>query len=69
MDIKAIEPHVDCMCKVCGEYGTLEKNIGKYCYDCLRRYKIEYPEYIQSEQYYMYMKQTLENIFDKPKNT
>ena len=65
MDIIVIEPHTDCTCKICGEHGTLVKNIGEYCYDCLRKYKIEYPEYIKYEQYYMFMKQTLENKYDE----
>lgn len=65
MKIVAIEPYIEIKCNICGESGTLEKNIGKYCYDCLRKYKINYPEYIKSEQYYMYMKGTLEKVFDK----
>jgi hypothetical protein len=62
MNILVIEPHIDCQCKICGKYG-LVKNIGEYCYECLRKYKIEYPEYIESEQHYMYMKQTLEKEY------
>ena len=46
MHVTAIEPHVEVMCKICFEYGTLKKNIGDYCYMCLRNYKIKYPEYI-----------------------
>ena len=53
MNIVAIEPHKGCKCKICGEFGTLKKNIGEYCYECLRKYKIEYPEYIKSEQHYI----------------
>ena len=69
MDITAREPHVEVECKICGEFGTLEKNIGNYCYNCLRRYKFDYPEYITEEQYYMFMKATLEKEFDKIDNT
>jgi hypothetical protein len=69
MDIIAKEPHKDCECKICGEWGTLEKNIGEYCYQCLRKYKFEYPEYIDPEQYYLFMKQTLAKEFDKPEDS
>jgi hypothetical protein len=69
MDIKSIEPFVDCECKICGEHGVIKKNIGEYCYDCLRKYKFDYPEYIDPEQYYLFMKATLEKEFDKPTNT
>ncbi len=69
MEITTIEPYVEINCKICGEFGTLKKNIGDYCYDCLRKYKIDYPEYIKFEQHYMYMKATLEKIFDKTNNT
>jgi hypothetical protein len=66
MKIKAVEPYEEVECKICGEFGTLKKNIGNYCYDCLKRYKIEYPEYIDPEQYYMFMKIELEKTFDTP---
>jgi hypothetical protein len=69
MHITAIEPHEECMCKICSEGGTLIKNIGEYCYECLRKYKICFPEYIKTEQHYMFMKGTLEKEFDKVNNT
>jgi hypothetical protein len=69
MNITAIEPHQEVKCKICGEYGTLRKNIGDYCYECLRKYKVIYPEYIKPEQHYLFMKGTLEKEFDKVNNT
>lgn len=69
MNILTTEPYKYCECKICGIYGTLEKNIGNYCYNCLKSYKIVYPEYIKLEQHYMYLKQTLENKFDNQNNT
>jgi hypothetical protein len=68
MDIVAVEPHADCKCKICGEFGTLKKNIGEYCYMCLREYKIWYPEYIKPEQHYMYMKLALEKRYGNEEN-
>lgn len=65
MQIKVTEPKINCRCKICGEQGTLKKNIGEYCYNCLRKYNIKYPEYIPVEQYYIYLKATLEKVFDK----
>ncbi len=69
MKIKVIEPYVECRCKSCFNYGTLKKNIGEYCYGCLRKYVIEYPEYIPKEQHYMFLKAKLEKKFDKKDNT
>jgi hypothetical protein len=69
MKIEAICPHTHVDCKICKIGGTLKKNIGDYCYYCLRKYKIEYPEYISSDQHYMYLKATLEKRFDKINNT
>ncbi len=65
MNIEFITPRKKCDCKICGHGGVFVKNIGEYCYVCLRKYKVDYPEYITSEQYYMFMKEVLKKEFDK----
>ena len=70
MNITSIIPtksNETCMCKICGSYDIPKKNIGNYCYKCLRKYRFEYPEYLDPKQYCMYMKLKLEKEFDKPK--
>jgi hypothetical protein len=69
MKIETIHPRIIVVCKICKVDGTLKKNIGDYCFDCLRKYKIKYPEYINPIQQYMYMKAILEKRFDKINNT
>ena len=69
MQIKVTSEFATCRCKICFEYGTLKKNIGEYCWDCLRKHNIEYPEYIPEVQHYLYLKAKLEKTFDKKDNT